>query len=147
MTNVAPIRQQSPLTGSVLLVEEDTELAPVLHGLLAREGYAVIRAADGRQAEQLIHRLPPPDVVLLETFLPYRGGFELLRRIRELPAWDGVRVLMLSNNASGADAARARAGGAEACLVKPLCPESLLLLIARCEWGGRALPRAARGKA
>jgi DNA-binding response OmpR family regulator len=78
---------------------------------------------------QLINRQAPPSLVLLETFLPYRGGFELLQQIRARSAWDAVRVVMLSNNAGGTDAMRARAGGADGCLVKPLRPESLLELL------------------
>jgi DNA-binding response OmpR family regulator len=115
----------------VLVVENDAELASLLDLLLQREGYDVVLAPDGRQAMQRIDRLPPPSLVLLEACLPYRGGFELLQEIRSRSAWDHVRVVMLSNNAGGIDGPRAHAGGADACVVKPLRPESLLPLLAR----------------
>lgn len=114
----------------VLLVEDDAEFAPLLLDLMQQQGYEVVAAADGRQAEHLIDALAPPRVALIETFLPYRGGFELLAMIRARASWAGVRVAMLSNNASGADAARARRHGADACLVKPIRSEALLQWLA-----------------
>lgn len=113
----------------VLVIEDDPELAPMLDLLLRLEGCDVVRADDGRQAEQLIDAHQPPDLVLMEIFLPYRGGFELLQKIRSKSSWNGSYVAMLSNNASGADGFRARAGGAEECLVKPLHSESLRRLL------------------
>lgn len=114
-----------------LVVENDVELAPLLELLLQGEAYDVTVVGDGRQAMQLINRLAPPSLVLLETFLPYRGGFELLQQIRARADWDETRVVMLSNNAGGTDGLRARAGGADGCLVKPLRPEALLELLSR----------------
>lgn len=119
-----------PSNRRVLVVEDDAEFAPLLRDLLQQHGYEVVAAADGRQAQQLIDALAPPRVALIETFLPYRGGFELLAMIRARASWAGVRVAMLSNNASGADAARARRHGADACLVKPIRSEALLQWLA-----------------
>lgn len=131
MNAIEPIGLYSRARRRALVVENDAELAPLLEFLLQREAYDVTLVADGRQAMQLIGRLAPPSLVLLETFLPYRGGFELLQQIRARANWDTVRVVMLSNNAGGTDGMRARAGGADACLVKPLRPESLLELLAQ----------------
>lgn len=129
MNAIEPIGLYSRARRRALVVENDAELAPLLEFLLQREAYDVTLVADGRQAMQLIGRLAPPSLVLLETFLPYRGGFELLQQIRARANWDAVRVVMLSNNAGGTDGMRARAGGADGCLVKPLRPEALLELL------------------
>ncbi|HET6720164.1 MAG TPA: response regulator [Rhodocyclaceae bacterium] len=131
MNAAAPISLYSRARPRALVVENDVELAPLLDLLLQGEAYDVTLVADGRQAMQAINRLAPPDLVLLETFLPYRGGFELLQQIRSRANWDAVRVIMLSNNAGGTDALRARAGGADGCLVKPLRPEALLELLSQ----------------
>lgn len=129
MNAITPIGLYSRARPRALVVENDPELAPLLELLLQGEGYDVTLVADGRQAMQLINRLAPPSLVLLETFLPYRGGFELLQQIRARATWDETRVVMLSNNAGGTDGLRARAGGADGCLVKPLRPEALLDLL------------------
>lgn len=130
MQAIEPIGHHSRARRRALVVESDVELAPLLDLLLQREAYDVTLATNGRQAMQLINREPPPSLVLLATFLPYQGGFELLQQIRSRAAWDGVRVLMLSNNASGSDSLRAEAGGADGCLLKPLRTEALLELLA-----------------
>lgn len=124
----------------VLVIEDDAEFAPLLHTLLRQQGYEVIAAADGRQAERLIEQLAPPRVALVETFLPYRGGFEVLAMIRGRASWSGVRVAMLSNNGSGADQVRARLGGADACLVKPIRSEHLLQWMASTQTARRVSP-------
>lgn len=131
MNTIEPIGLHLRAKRRALVVESDVELAPLLDLLLQRQAYDVTLATDGRQAIHLINREPPPSLVLLATFLPYQGGFELLQQIRSRAAWDEVRVLMLSNNASGADGLRAEAGGADGCLLKPLRTEALLELLAR----------------
>lgn len=130
MSAIAPIGIYSRAKRRALVVENDVELAPLLDLLLRRE-YDVTLATDGREAMQLIKRQAPFSLVLLETFLPYQGGFELLQQIRSRAAWEDTCVVLLSNNAGGADGRRARDDGADACLVKPLRPESLLRLLAR----------------
>lgn len=130
MKNIEPIGLPSRARPRALVIENDAELAPLLDLLLQRQAYDVTLAIDGRRGMQLINRLEPPSLVLLETFLPYQGGFELLQQIRSRAAWDQTCVVMLSNNAGGTDGLRARAGGADACLVKPLRPESLLAVLA-----------------
>lgn len=142
-TNEYP-EAQAPATANrrVLVVEDDAEFAPLLHHLLQQQGYEVIAAADGRQAARLIGQAAPPRVALVETFLPYRGGFELLAMIRGRASWDGVRVAMLSNNGSGADHVRARLGGADVCLVKPIRSELLLQWLSSTKRNRPALPEA-----
>ncbi len=66
---------------SVLLVEDDEELAFVLRRSLAREGYRVRRAATIADAESLL-ALELPDVIILDVTLPDGSGIDLLARLR-----------------------------------------------------------------
>lgn len=76
----------------VLLVEDDPDAADDLAGLLKHLGHIVRTAHDGEEAlaAALAFR---PDVVLTDIGLPGMNGWELARRLRELP---GMEVLLLA---------------------------------------------------
>ena len=64
----------------ILLVDYDQSSLASLHGILAKEGYLVITAADG-QAGWDKYNKESPDLVLMEAMLPKVHGFELCQRI------------------------------------------------------------------
>lgn len=66
---------------SVLIVEDDAELAVVVERRLAESGYHVRLAESGPEALALIEERVP-DVVLLDIMLPGMDGLEVCRRLR-----------------------------------------------------------------
>lgn len=99
---------------TILLVEDDEDIAFLMRFLLERNGFIVNHMADGRLAETAIRDAEvPPALVLLDIMLPYRDGLELLQDIRALPAWQDTPVLMLTAKAREADIVRALESGAE----------------------------------
>jgi two-component system response regulator AdeR len=76
---------------TVLVVEDEYEIAKVLEGFLKQNGYHVERAGTGKQALELF-RAANPDLVLLDIMLPELDGMEVLKRIR---ADSSVPVIML----------------------------------------------------
>jgi CheY-like chemotaxis protein len=69
---------------TVLCVDNDRNLCQVLAKALAAEGYDVTTEYDGDRALALLEE-DPPDLVLLDVFLPGRDGFSVLEAIRQLP--------------------------------------------------------------
>lgn len=120
--------QQVP---SVLVVEDDEHIAQVLRFMLERQGYQVTHMADGRAAAAHIATAAAPGLVLLDVMLPYIDGFELVRMIREQPAWDGVPVLMLTAKNTERDTVRALDAGANDFVIKPFQPNELLARVRR----------------
>jgi DNA-binding response OmpR family regulator len=80
------------MPGTVLVVEDDDGIAAPLIRTLEREGYAVVRAADG---EAGVERARPGDVgvVILDLGLPDIDGLDVCRRIREFDARVGILIL------------------------------------------------------
>ena len=68
----------------------------------------------------------PPDVLICDVGLPDDDGYGLLRRMRRLPAGEGVPAIALTAYSRPEDRAKALAAGFRAHLSKPLDPESLL---------------------
>ena len=80
----------------VLIVEDDAFMAELLVFMLARQGLAVERLADGADAMARINRSCDIDLVLLDLLLPRHGGFEVLAQMRRQAGWERVPVLVLS---------------------------------------------------
>jgi two-component system OmpR family response regulator len=120
----------------VLLVEDESALAEQLAGTLAREGYAVDRAADGERAE-FLGQTEPYDAVVLDLGLPKLDGLSVLRRWRG--AGIAMPVLVLTARGTWHEKVEGIDGGADDYLVKPFRVEELLARL-------RALIRRASGQ-
>jgi DNA-binding response OmpR family regulator len=118
-------------TPTVLMVEDEEDVAFIVRFLLERHGFLVEHVADGRAALERIEAGPCPDMVLMDLMLPFHDGLELVERLRMLPAWQGVPVLMLTAKAREADIVRALELGADDYVTKPFQPEELLARIRR----------------
>jgi DNA-binding response OmpR family regulator len=124
------VEEQS--TRTAVVVEDDQIIATVVEHLLSRRGFEVRIAQDGRQATDLMDKLPsPPALVLLDVMLPYLDGFELIRRIREHATWNDVPIIMLTAKSQEHSIVRALDHGANDYLVKPFRPGELLARIRR----------------
>ena len=105
--------------GTVLVVDDNRDAAAMLAELLDMLGYATRVANDPIEALRLAHELVP-DVAVLDIGLPAMDGYELARRLRELPSWREVKLLSLSGYGQEHDRARSRAAGFQEHLVKPV---------------------------
>jgi DNA-binding response OmpR family regulator len=102
-----------------LVVEDDGAIAYLLRFLLERHGWQVSVAADGLQAMQVIEEGEPPQLVLLDAMLPVHDGLTLLARLRSLPRWQSVPVVMLTAKGEEGFVAKAMATGATDFVAKP----------------------------
>lgn len=120
----------------VLLVEDEEDVAYIVRFLLERHGFVVEHIAEGRAAMARFVPGNVPGLVLMDVMLPYHDGLELLERLRSVPEWRGVPVLMLSAKAREADIVRAIEIGADDYVTKPFFAEELLARVRRLTRGG-----------
>jgi CheY-like chemotaxis protein len=127
---------------TVLLVEDDDPLRRCLQELLAAEGWLVHATGTGPEAIELA-KIHLPDFSLLDWHLPGMSGLEVLRAIsrevRPLPS------IMMSGQATPAEASLARAAGVFQFLRKPLDLQSLrgsMHLLIRHHFGPQSGGRA-----
>ncbi len=116
---------------SVLVAEDDGQIAFLLRFLLEREGYRVLLAADGRESQRLIDEITPPALVILDVMMPYADGFEVLAYLRAKPDWRDTPVIMLTARSQEKDIVRALDAGATDYVVKPFLPDELKARIRR----------------
>lgn len=79
----------------VLVVDDEPAVLEALEALLIREGHRVLRANDGETA---LHEAEAdrPDIILLDLHLPDLSGFEVVRRLRQIPGLEAVPVIAFS---------------------------------------------------
>jgi len=75
---------------TVLIIEDDDQIAYLLTFMLEREGYTVVGATDGQIAHDLINKIEPPKLVLLDVMLPFIDGFDLIKLIKSKTEWESV---------------------------------------------------------
>ena len=116
-----------PVAGSPVLVVDDIEWNRALIGTLLEEaGYTNIRyAVDGADAlAKLAEEVP--DLVILDIMMPGIDGFEVLRRLRANPDYDGLPVLVQTALSGIEDRNRAFDAGTTDLVTKPLDRTELL---------------------
>jgi DNA-binding response OmpR family regulator len=114
---------------SVLIVEDQRDLAESIAFNLSRANYQATVAYDGRAALDAI-RGSRPDLVLLDVMLPELSGTEVASRIRTDPALASIPIIMVTAKADEIDQLVGLAVGADDYITKPF---SMKLLLARIE--------------
>lgn len=113
---------------TILVVEDDRQLARLAELNLTAEGYQVVVYHEGQDAWAYLqdHR---PALIVLDLMLPTVSGWELLEYVRREESLGEVSVLVLSALARPEEKQRALAAGATAYLVKPFSLPQLLDLV------------------
>jgi DNA-binding response OmpR family regulator len=117
-----------PNTRDILVVEDEGYLRGLIRLALERAGFRVEDVADGEAALAAVARRRP-DLILLDVDLPGIDGFVVCQRLKEDPATNGIRILMLTAMTEDADRRRGLEVGADGYVAKPFGPFALLARI------------------
>ncbi|MBN7819606.1 response regulator [Bowmanella yangjiangensis] len=107
---------------SILLIDDDTELAALLGDYLSPQGYKLTLAHTGKQGLALATSGQHFDVILLDVMLPELDGFEVLKQLRQTHL---TPVLMLTAKGDDFDRIFGLELGADDYLPKPFNPREL----------------------
>lgn len=92
------MREETPLVGKILVVEDDPILRDVIAAKIRASGLFVLLATNGQEGLDVVEQ-KKPDAVLLDLLLPVMSGVEVLKRLREKPETKDLPVIILSNYA------------------------------------------------
>ncbi len=124
----------------VLYIEDNEVNQLLMEGMLSHRPALVLRLAGLPEDGLAMAAAEPPDLILLDIQLPGMDGFEVLRRLREMPALRSVPVVAVSANAMAADLEDAQRAGFADYLTKPLHLPRLLALVDRMLAGAPVRP-------
>jgi two-component system phosphate regulon response regulator PhoB len=117
------------MSGLVLVIEDEVDLATTLEYNLRTAGFQVRLAHSGRQGLAAATSDPPPDVIVLDLMLPDLSGTELCRKLREHERTREVPVIMCTAKGEEIDRVVGFEVGADDYIVKPFSVRELVLRI------------------
>ncbi|QQZ59655.1 response regulator transcription factor [Paenibacillus sonchi] len=109
----------------ILVADDDVNIRTLLRHVLTREGYAVLEAADGREAMGLM-KGSTVDLAVVDVMMPYIDGLELCQHIRE--TYD-IPVILLTARQQLSDKEQGYLRGTDDYVTKPFEPDELLFRI------------------
>lgn len=113
---------------TILIIDDDREIASMLHGVLTGNGYRVYLSQNGIEGKVQIENLKP-DLVITDMMMPRMGGFPVLEFLKTLES--PPAVIMITANEGGRHKAYAEMLGVADYLRKPFPMEVLLESIRR----------------
>jgi len=112
----------------ILLVEDNDLNRDMLARRLAKKGYEVVIAVDGRAGLEM-SQLEAPDIILMDMSLPILDGWEATRQLKSLPQTRDIPVIALTAHAMSADRSKAIEAGCDDYDTKPVDLARLLVKI------------------
>lgn len=112
---------------SILVIDDDPDNFDVIETLLNNQDYQLHYAASGQEAIASLDAFQP-DLILLDVMMPGMNGLEVCQRIKAMPEWATVPIIMVTALATKRDLANCLAAGADDFLNKPV---NRLELVAR----------------
>jgi CheY-like chemotaxis protein len=103
----------------ILLVEDNEMNRDMLSRRLARKGYEVSIAVDGRQGVEMA-QTAAPDLILMDMSLPVLDGWEATRQLKNSDATRHIPVIALTAHAMSGDRERALEAGCDDYDTKPI---------------------------
>jgi two-component system CheB/CheR fusion protein len=113
----------------ILIVDDSADAAESSAMLLRLDGHETQTVFDGTSVLEAVQRFKP-EIVLLDIGLPGLNGFEVARRLRDLPGGKQLLVVALSGYGQAQDRRQSRDAGFDQHLVKPVDSEQLSAVIA-----------------
>jgi two-component system KDP operon response regulator KdpE len=116
------IDDSKPVSGKILIVDDEPAIRKFLSISLEASGYSVLEAASGKEALETA-ALKQPDMVILDLGLPDKDGQQVIKELRE---WSVVPILVLSVRADEKEKVLALDNGANDYVTKPFGIAELL---------------------
>lgn len=108
----------------ILVVDDSASVRKFVSVSLEMQGFSVITASDGMEA---LEKLPGEEVNLVITDLnmPNMDGFELIKTLRENPAYKELPIIVLTSLSDQGSKEQGKALGVESFVVKPFSLEKI----------------------
>ncbi len=110
---------------TVLVIEDEPDIAELVQYNLEREGYRVLVAKDGETGLRDA-ATRAPDIVLLDIMLPGMDGLEVCRRLRDEPTTEAIPLIILTARSEETDVVVGLELGADDYVPKPFSPRELV---------------------
>lgn len=116
---------------TILVVDDSSSLRALVKMALTRAGYAVLEAADGKQALGQVEKAGKVNLIVSDVNMPVMDGIAFLTELKKHARHKFIPVIMLTTEDESTKMQQAKAAGARAWLLKPFDPPTLLDAVSR----------------
>ena len=109
----------------ILVVEDQEDNRQILRDLLMSADYEMSEAENGQEALDAVAK-QRPDLILMDIQLPIMDGYEATRRIKAMPEFNSIPIIVVTSYALSGDEAKTREAGCDGYIAKPFSPRQLL---------------------
>ena len=109
----------------ILIVDDEPNIVLSLEFLMKQAGFQVSTAADGEAGLEAV-AAECPDLILLDVMMPRKNGYEVCQAIRENPAWEHIRIIMLTAKGREVEKEKGIALGADDYVTKPFSTQEVV---------------------
>ena len=113
---------------TILIIEDEKDIADLIAFNLERSGYETLLAHDGLLGEETAKK-ERPSLIVLDLMLPGKDGYGVFKALRRDPRTQQIPVLMLTARAQTEDRIQGLESGADDYLTKPFSPKELVLRV------------------
>ena len=103
---------------TILIVDDEKDIIELLSYNLAKEGYSVLTARNGRQALEMAKE--GPDIIVLDIMMPEMTGLQVIRELKKEKSTASIPVLFLTAKGSETDEVVGLTVGADDYITKPV---------------------------
>jgi two-component system, OmpR family, phosphate regulon response regulator PhoB len=115
-------------TKSILIIEDEKDIADLVEYHLKQAGFSVFKAFDGPEGLESVKR-QSPGLVILDLMLPSMDGKDICRALKSNPVTRSIPILMLTARAEEVDRIVGFELGADDYVTKPFSPRELVLRV------------------
>lgn len=123
-----PVAKVQANASSILVVEDEPDIASLLEYVLGQEGFRVVAVDSGQRAIEEVRRRKP-DLMILDLMLPDFSGFETLKILKTRENASDTRVIILTAKKDEVDRVLGFELGADDFVTKPFSPRELVLRV------------------
>ncbi len=110
---------------SLMIVDDSSTMRKIIMRTVRMSGLSFKRTEEASNGVEAIEKLnnTPVDIMLVDINMPEMGGTELVKKVREIPACEKTKIIIVSTESSQEIIESIMADGADGFITKPFTPE------------------------
>ena len=108
-----------------LIIDDSKSIRSILSKILTEVGFTVEKAANGREALDVIKK-GRVDLALVDLYMPDMNGFEFIQEVRKDNAYKDMRLMMVTSETAKNKVVEALEAGADEYIMKPFTKEMIV---------------------
>lgn len=109
-----------------LIIDDSRAMRMILRKVVGDLGFTTAEAGNGQEALDVLTAGPKPDVCLIDWNMPVMDGYTFVTRVRAVPEWRDITLMMVTTESEHGQIVRALAAGAHEYVIKPFTPDAIV---------------------